>query len=232
MFTLHTLTKKIIGTAALTCSFLGAAIAGPIVDEVPDGLNLIDVNQDIVYFTESYVNGIGRYTVTNNVKNSTLVGFGVTNIDTTAAIESDNNPGSYYDFGGGLNDNNSWYYNAYTIDATNWDAQSLGWGAGDQTAEQLFGDIDSFFEGAENTLNWYAANDGAIESGVTWDGFVFLGNIPASSLYAIVESEDFGGTYISGPIAPLNEAVAEVDEPAMFALVSLLLIAAGYRRKI
>lgn len=230
MLLTRTITKKIIGATLLTIGLQGTVNASAIYNEVDDTLRLIDVNQDVVYFTESYANGVGRYTVTNNVENSAIIGFGVTNFNTIAAIESDGQKGIYEDFGGGHNDITSWYYNAFTLTADNWETADLGWQI-EGSAAELFGEAETFFTEGENTLNWYSSNDGAIYGGLTWDGFVFLGNLPASSLYALVYDEASDSVFMTNAIAPLNATVSNVDEPAMIGMMAILMVLAGYRRK-
>ncbi|MBJ2135197.1 PEP-CTERM sorting domain-containing protein [Paraglaciecola chathamensis] len=208
-------------------------------------------NLDAISFTESYADGLGRYTVTNELENSLLVGFGVTNIDTTAKIETAEDWGSYVESSGAGNvDDNYFYYEAYTINAENWATQVLyieesnsdndGGGfynPAEYTAQDLYGDIDSFFTNGENTLNWYSANDGALWGGNTWDGFVFYGAQPASSLYGILTSQGQSApTVFANGITPTSVTTTpdatNVPAPGALGLLALgiLGVALGRRR--
>jgi hypothetical protein len=179
--------------------------------------------------------------VINELENSLLMGFGVTNIDTTAKIETVEDWGSYVESSGAGNvDDNYFYYEAYTINAENWATQVLfieeptsdNDGGGfyshaEYTAQDLYGDIDSFFTNGENTLNWYSANDGALWGGNSWDGFVFYGEQPASSLYGILSSQDgSAATVFANGITPTNVTTTP-DATNVFAPSTLGLFALG-----
>lgn len=198
-------------------------------------------NLGAISFTESYADGLGRYTVINELENSLLIGFGVTNIDTTAKIETVEDWGSYVESSGAGNvDDNYFYYEAYTINAENWATQVLfieeptsdNDGGGfyshaEYTAQDLYGDIDRFFTNGENTLNWYSANDGALWGGNSWDGFVFYGEQPASSLYGILSSQDgSAATVFANGITPTNVTTTP-DATNVFAPSTLGLFALG-----
>ena len=72
-------------TAALMIGFHSQANAVAI--SSPD-FSLVDSSKTAVYFSEyfDYSTGMGYYDVTNNVNNSILVGFGVTNVNTLSLI--------------------------------------------------------------------------------------------------------------------------------------------------
>ncbi|MDO6840510.1 PEP-CTERM sorting domain-containing protein [Paraglaciecola chathamensis] len=208
-------------------------------------------NLDAISFTESFADGLGRYTVTNELENSYLAGFGVTNIDTTAAIHTQLPDNNYYDFegGSGVVGENHFYYDAYTINAENWDTQVLymersssendGGGFSQltvYTAQELYGDIESFFTNDENTLNWYSANDGALWGGNTWDGFVFYGAQPASSLYGILSSQGQSApTVFANGITPTSVTTTpdatNVPAPGALALLAIGILGAVLRRR-
>ncbi|GAC22542.1 PEP motif-containing protein [Paraglaciecola mesophila KMM 241] len=207
-------------------------------------------NLNAISFTESYADGLGRYTVTNELGNSYLAGFGVTNIDTTAEIETVEDWGSYIESTGGGNvGDNYFYYFAYTVNAENWATQVLyieepnsendGGGfynPAEYTAQDLYGDIDNFFTNGENTLNWYSANDGALWGGNTWGGFVFRGTQPASSLYGILASEDQStATVFANGITPTNVTTTpdaiNVPAPGALGLLAMGILGTVLRRR-
>ena len=226
---------------ALSSAQASATLIG---DEPTQNLNAIS-------FTESYANGLGRYTVTNELQGSELLGFGVTNTDTTAAIETVETWDTYIEeSGGGHVDDNYFYYNSYTINAENWSSQVLyfeqrtvdsGNGGGgyyspqEYTAQDLYGDIDSFFTNGENTLNWYASNDGALWGGNTWGGFVFHGDQPASSLYAILSVDDGASTTFANGITPTSVTTTpdtnDVPAPGALALLAMGILGTVLRRR-
>lgn len=191
----------------------------------PD-FSLVDSSKTAVYFSEyfDYSTGMGYYDVTNNVNNSILVGFGVTNVNTTAGFYS---PYSTelepYGFGG--NNETTWMYDAITVNESNWDHVYL-W---NETAQDMLGDYDSFFSDTENTLNWYKANDGALQGGMSWDEFAFVGSQPMSTLYALISDENGNLVMVDG-ITPDNVAVTNVSEPGMIALLCAGLLALRRRR--
>ncbi|MDO6557914.1 PEP-CTERM sorting domain-containing protein [Paraglaciecola chathamensis] len=170
--------------------------------------------------------GVGTYTVTNNLLNSTLVGFGITNVDTVAWIDEELDAwvGNQYVS-----------YNAMTIDASNWQTQKL-YGYEDEvnTAQDLYGDIDDFFKDGENTLNWYSYFDGALEYGQTWGGFKFYGDGPRSSLYGILEVDGSSNVFANG-ITPTSVTTTpdatNVPAPGALGLLALGILGAVLRRR-
>ncbi|GAC33380.1 PEP-CTERM sorting domain-containing protein [Paraglaciecola polaris] len=168
--------------------------------------------------------GVGTYTVTNNLADSVLVGFGVTNIDTIAWIddELDTWVGNQYIS-----------YFALTIDASNWQTENL-YGFEDEanTAQDLYGDIDDFFKDGENTLNWYSYYDGALAYGQSWSGFKFYGDGPRSSLYAVLEVNNSPNVFVSD-VTPLNAntPVNNVPAPGALALLALGIFGMVIRRR-
>ncbi|AXR05407.1 PEP-CTERM sorting domain-containing protein [Salinimonas sediminis] len=231
----HTMKTIIIGLASLLGTFsTQAAYISPL---------LIDSSLPEIYFSESYSDGIGRYTVTNNVAGSQLLGFGVTNHFTYAHIEDTRRPGILTQLGSGELDGVSWNYEAKTIRAHNWAEEQLFYRAVRGTsAQDLLGDIDSILdEDTENTLNWYGATTWkhaidpdagllGLPGGVSWDGFVFTDGIPASLLYGVILNAD-GSIFITQGVAPMGDVAIQVSEPG---ILTLLLLGSGLllRRRI
>lgn len=221
----HTMKIILIGLTSFLGAFSAqAAYISPL---------LIDSSLPEIYFSESYSDGIGRYTVTNNIAGSQLLGFGVTNHFTYAQIEDSRRPGILTTFGSGELNGVSWNYEAKTIRANNWAEEQLFYRASRGTsAQDLLGDIDSILDAhTENTLNWYGATTWkhaidpdagllGLPGGVSWDGFVFTDGIPASMLYGVILNAD-GSIFITEGIAPMVGDVIQVSEPGVLILLLL-----------
>ena len=165
---------------------------------VPD---VLDPNNEAVYFTETAIAGGGFYTITNNTaasENAGLTGVGISNSDSIAFIES---LGSTFGCDG--NSTNSWCYAAITLDEFNWDTEVLDFDSG-ATGFDLFGDISNVLDPGDDTINYYQAADGELLSGDTWDGFYF-GNAELSSQMFVILG---GGAFVGMGGQPVPEPVA------------------------
>ncbi len=151
---------------------------------------LLDPTKEAVYFTETAVPGGGYYTITNNTAASEGAGLsavGVSNTDTIAYIES---------FGSTFGCESTWCYASLNLNEDNWDTEVIASG---NTGFDLFGDISNVLDPGENTINFYVAVDGDLQSGESWDGFWFGDGLPASQLFVVV------GNFVGSGGTPLPE---------------------------
>lgn len=140
---------------------------------------------DPISFTETQVGSGGEYTLTNNILNGIVWGFGVTN------------PG-----GGTIAVNNSssgCCGEATVLDEDNWATTVIDTrGANVRTAFDVFGDISNVLDQGETVVHWYTDLEVGYANG-THMGFVFFNGQLASNVVGIATITGTPGTVGFGP---------------------------------
>lgn len=178
---------KLVATA--TAAFIGFATQASAVLVLSDTVTLIDASKEAVYFTETATTGGGTYSIHNNVANSNLMAFGISNTGSTAFV--DGTPGDTFgcEFGASGPGSN-WCYGASNLNASNWAQTSLYYDfdtGNDVTGFDAFGDFANVVDAGEDTLNFYTAVDGDILGGQSSTGwFGFSDSVPASQLMIVL----------------------------------------------
>lgn len=157
--------------------------------------SVMDPGNEAIYFTETGLPGGGQYTVTNNTTGYGLRAFGISNVDTFAWVES------FFDsFACDGNGSSFWCYGSDNLDSSNWDTTVIRDG---NTGFDLFGDISNVLDPDDNTLNYYEAQDGELQPGDSWDGFLFTEGDPASQMFVVLVGP--GGTIYGSGGTPVPE---------------------------
>ena len=167
---------------------------------------LLDSSKEAIYFSESLDPfGNGQYTVTNNTTGYGLLAFGISNIDTQAGVGPF---GGTFGCGSNPATGSNWCYDASNLDAFNWNLATIDFAG--NTGFDIYGDISNVLDAGDNTLNFYMAADGDLQSGDSWDQFFFGQGILSSQLFVVLG--DASGTttlYGSG-----GQPVSAVPLPA------------------
>ena len=173
--------------------------------------------------------GVGSYAVQNNTGTYYLLGFGVSNLSSTAYVESIGDTFSC-DVAPGFT--NSWCYRALTLTSSNWGTETAYYDDSFEasTFQDIFGDFADNVGTDEQTINWYGAADGALGPGDSEDFFLYLADLPTSQTLGILtrfisSSDDvfFNQTPVSNVPLP---AAAWLFGSALLGLVGL-----GRRRR-
>jgi hypothetical protein len=204
-----------VTTANAALSFIdgnGNAVTGP---------GVLDNSKDAIYFSETIDGlGSGQYTVTNNTLEYGLIAFGISNNGTQAWIGS---MGST--FGCGFNSSSNWCYMSDNLDASNWDSKGIDFDG--NTGMDIFGSISNVLDSGDNILNLYLAIDGDLQSGDSWDQFLFSPML-ASQMFVVLAGPS-GMLYASGG-QPIN--AVPVPAAAWLMMTGLVgLVGVARRRK-
>jgi hypothetical protein len=201
---MNKISTLVLGLTLCTAATANAAMV--FVDAAGNGIapGVIDASKDAIYFTESLDEfGNGQYTVTNNTTSYGLLAFGISNIDTQAGIGTS---GGTFGCGSNPDTGSNWCYEASNLDTFNWNVTTIDFSG--NTGFDIYGDISNVLDAGDNTLNFYMAADGDLQSGDSWDQFFFGQGILASQLFVVLESAS-GTVYGSG-----GQPVSAVPVPA------------------
>ncbi|MFK7896345.1 MAG: PEP-CTERM sorting domain-containing protein [Myxococcota bacterium] len=173
--------------AAAQLSFiddLGNAVATP---------TLLDPNNEAVYFTDTAVGMDGMYEITHNADGFGLIGVGISNIGTTPYFDTIGN-----DFECDGSGSVFWCYESFALNATNWATREIDFFG--NTGFDIWGDISNVLGAGDDTFNFYAAVDGDLREGASWDAFIYENGMPRGEMIAVIEGPA-GTFYGSGGVA-------------------------------
>lgn len=163
---------------------------------------------DPVSFTETPVGTGGEYTLTNNILNGIVWGFGVTNPGGGTIVQNNSTSGCCGD--------------AIVLDEDNWDTEEIDLvGGNSRTAFDIWGAIENVLDAGETVVHWYSDIEVGYANG-THMGFVFFNGALASNVVGIATVAGTPGTIAFGPGTPTTPNTPAVPLPA-----SGLLLLAG-----
>ncbi|MCH9670468.1 MAG: VPLPA-CTERM sorting domain-containing protein [Gammaproteobacteria bacterium] len=192
------LANRLARSAAVLMFILvpGHAVAATWTDQAgsASGPMSLSPGLDPVYFTETSNGLSGQYTLYNNTQDHRIVGFGVSNFETVPWVGA---IGSRYgcEFGG----NAAWCYGSLALSAANWALEDLRDGL---SGQDIWGAFSNVVDTGDNVVNWYAADDGDLGPGDSWDGFLFSPLLLASQGTVILEHANTGNLLFGSGLQP------------------------------